>query len=80
MESGCMNEDDILLRFEKRETAREMQREASRTVTLTLPYEFLDLCEEVKTDPATVLRGFIADLCELRDGDYQTNGSDERPG
>ena len=56
-----------------------------KTVTLTLPPEFLELCEMDKVSPETVLRGFIADLCEIRrsadepreDG-YQSNGSDER--
>ena len=55
------------------------------TVTLELPEEFLLLCAEDKVSPETVLRGFIADLCEIRnygseprqDG-YQSNGSDER--
>jgi hypothetical protein len=55
------------------------------TVTLELPAEFLELCAEDKVAPETVLRGFIADLCEIRnyasepreDG-YSSNGSDER--
>jgi len=71
-------QDDILLCFEKKAAEREFQREASRTVTLTLPDEFLDLCETAETDPGTVLRGFIADLCELRTREYSTHGSDER--
>ena len=57
----------------------------STTVTLELPPEFLELCEADRTEPETVLRGFIADLCEIRnyasapreDG-YCSNGSDER--
>jgi len=59
--------------------------ERCRPVTLELPAEFLELCEADRVSPETVLRGFIADLCEIRnhgsepreDG-YQSNGSDER--
>lgn len=55
------------------------------TVTLELPAEFLELCEVDGVLPETVLRGFIGDLCEIRnysnapreDG-YASNGSDER--
>ena len=55
------------------------------TVTLELPDEFLELCEADQVEPERVLRGFIADLCEIRnwasapreDG-YSSNGSDER--
>jgi len=56
-----------------------------RNLTLKLPDEFLDLCRRDGTDPETVLRGFIADLCEItswasspRTDGYSTNGSDER--
>jgi hypothetical protein len=56
-----------------------------RKITLTLPAEFIELCKEDKTDPETVLRGFIADLCEIiswadrpRTDGYNSNGSDER--
>jgi hypothetical protein len=57
----------------------------SATITLELPAEFLELCEADSVEPERVLRGFIADLCEIRsyaseprkDG-YQSNGSDER--
>jgi hypothetical protein len=35
-------------------------------VTLELPAEFLELCEVDGVLPETVLRGFIADLCEIR--------------
>ena len=54
-------------------------------VTIDLPPEFVALCQEDDVAPETVLRGFIADLCEIynyasdpRDDGYQTNGSDER--
>jgi len=71
-------EDDIRRIFERKEAQRMAKREEARTVCLNLPDAFLELCEEVKTDPQTVLRGFMADLCNLRSGDYSTNGSDER--
>ncbi len=57
----------------------------THTITLELPAEFIALCEEDGTDPQTVLRGFIADLCEImnwasdpREDGYCSNGSDER--
>ena len=48
---------------------------------IELPQEFNDLCERDGTDPETVIRGFIADLCGIRssashpreDG-YSSNG------
>lgn len=45
-----------------------------KTLKLELPVEFLDLCEEYHTDPETVLRGFIADVCGIRN-----SASDPRP-
>lgn len=52
---------------------------------LDLPPELIDLCESDNTDPQTVLRGFVADLCGIqnwasdpRDDGYSSNGSDER--
>ncbi len=55
------------------------------TLTLELPAEFIALCEHDGIDPQTVLRGFIADLCEIinwasnpRQDGYCSNGSDER--
>ena len=54
-------------------------------ITLDLPVEFIGLCQKDKTDPETVLRGFIADLCGIisfannpRQDGYSSNGSDER--
>ena len=47
-------------------------------ITLQLPAEFIALCAGHGVEPDRVLRGFIADLCELRAGEYTTNGSDER--
>jgi len=56
-----------------------------RRVTLTLPEEFLNLCESDLQTPEKILRGFIADLCGLiswhsspRADGYSSNGSDER--
>jgi hypothetical protein len=56
-----------------------------RTLTLKLPDEFLDLCQRDGTTPETVLRGFVADLCQItswashpRTDGYSSNGSDER--
>lgn len=54
-------------------------------ITLDLPPEFIELCQNDKTDPETVLRGFIGDLCGIvnflanpREDGYGSNGSDER--
>jgi hypothetical protein len=56
-----------------------------RTLTLKLPDEFIELCWQDGVLPATVLRGFIADLCGItnyaddpRDDGYASHGSDER--
>jgi len=56
-----------------------------RNVTIQLPVEFVDLCNEDMVCPALVLRGFIADLCGImnwasnpRPDRYSSNGSDER--
>lgn len=70
--------DDVYQVQRKKEEAREARREELRTVTLTLPDAFLNLCEECKVEPAEVLRGFVADLCWLEQGEYITRGSDER--
>ena len=54
-------------------------------LALELPREFLTFCKECRLSPATVLRGFVADLCSLynwnicpREDGYSNNGSDER--
>ena len=54
-------------------------------ITLELPPEFIELCQADGIEPAVVLRGFIADLCEIisrhsapRTDGYSSNGSDER--
>jgi hypothetical protein len=61
-----------------------VRRDTQRLV-LELPREYLNYCSERGLQPATVLRAFIADLCELfnwvacpREDNYSTNGSDER--
>ena len=51
---------------------------SSNELTLNLPQQFLWLCESHKVEPEVVIRGFIADLCDLRTAEYSTNGSDER--
>jgi hypothetical protein len=54
-------------------------------LTIELPPEFIALCQRDNVAPEVVLRGFIADLCELtswvnnpRADGYSNNGSDER--
>ena len=54
-------------------------------LTLRIPPEFVALCASRKMTPHDVLRGFIADLCELRnlvanprEDQFSSNGSDER--
>jgi len=69
---------DLDRKVEQKEQEKSARREAMRTVTFTLPDEFLELCEEVNQTPEVILRGFIADLCDLRERPYCTNGSDER--
>lgn len=56
-----------------------------KKLTLSLPPEFVELCERHGVPPETVLRGFIADLCGImnwasnpREDGYSSNGSDER--
>ncbi len=57
-------------------------RRRKRKITLTLPEEFLDLCESDFAEPERVLRGFIADVSKIwsdkpRDDGYQSNSSDQ---
>jgi hypothetical protein len=54
-------------------------------ITIDLPSEFVQLCADDGVEPATVLRGFIADLAGImnwqsapRADGYSSNGSDER--
>jgi hypothetical protein len=54
-------------------------------IEIDLPQEFTDICAADGVEPATVLRGFIADLAEIQNGlsnprsdGYSSNGSDER--
>ena len=56
-----------------------------KLLTIELPPEFIALCSQDNVPPEVVLRGFIADLCELtswvnnpRADGYSNNGSDER--
>jgi len=39
------------------------------TVTLVLPEAFVLLCRADSVEPATVLKGFVADLCSLTDAE-----------
>lgn len=57
----------------------------TQILELDVPREFQELCEGRGLSVETVLRGFIADLCELqnyfgnpREDGYSSNGSDER--
>ena len=57
----------------------------SNKLTLSLPAEFIALCEQDGVTPELVLTGFIADLCQItnwqsapREDGYSSNGSDER--
>jgi hypothetical protein len=59
--------------------------EDTEPVCLDLPREFLNFCANRNIQPEVVLRGFMADLCELmnwcscpREDGYCSNGSDER--
>jgi hypothetical protein len=58
-------------------------RRRKRKITLTLPDEFLDLCESDLAEPERVLRGFIADVADIvsnspRANEYESNGSEQR--
>jgi hypothetical protein len=48
---------------------------------LVLPREFIELCERDRIAPEAVLRGFIADLCEITPrpaSGYCSHGGEER--
>lgn len=60
-------------------------KDETTPLTLDVPAEFAELCQRKGLTPEQVLRGFIADLCELhnyvqqpREDGYSSNGSDER--
>ena len=38
-----------------------------KTLTIELPLEFIRLCRLDKTSPEAIVRGFIADLCDIDD-------------
>ncbi len=57
----------------------------TKSIKLALPDEFIAQCASDGVAPDVVLRGFIADLCQLmswaadpRTDGYCSNGSDER--
>lgn len=80
-----MPETVVGVTFHEQPTAEEESKQFEDQVRLGLPVEFLDLCADRNLEPAAVLHGFIADLCEIRnyadnprtDG-LSSNGSDER--
>jgi hypothetical protein len=55
-----------------------MKGKRKSTVALRLPPALVSMCEGHSVEPDQVIRGFIADLCELRTADYNTHRSDER--
>lgn len=62
-----------------------MSRLRKNQLSLELPPEFITKCAGDGVAPEVVLRGFIADLCEImnwaaspRTDGYSSNGSDER--
>ena len=72
------DQEDIDRILDKKGAERLAARENLRNLSMVLPDEFLQLCEEVGESPAAILVGFIADLCHLRTSPFITNGSDER--
>ena len=59
--------------------------EETHALNLDVPQEFVQFCARFELHPASVLRGFVADLCALqnpvshpREDGYGSNGSDER--
>ncbi len=60
-------------------------QDETEALTIDVPPEFVSLCDEYKSTPMQVLRGFIADaaslsnyMAEPRADGYSSNGSDER--
>lgn len=60
-------------------------KEDTTPLSIEIPRELVDLCLQSGVLPTELLRGFIADLCELmnycarpREDGYCSNGSDER--
>ena len=65
--------------------SRVPRKAKPKPITLALPEEFIALCQRDGVAPELVLRGFIADLCQImswaaapRTDGYCSNGSDER--
>jgi hypothetical protein len=63
----------------------DVVRRDTEMLSIELPREFIDFCAIRGLAPLSVLRAYVADLCELfnwvqcpREDDYSTNGSDER--
>lgn len=62
---------------------RPIAKPTRKSITLALPDEFIALCASDGVAPELVLRGFIADLCQImswaadpRTDGYCSNGSD----
>jgi len=65
--------------------AGSVVRDECQPLEVLIPPEFVDLCEAHDLEPLAVLRGFIADLCQItdsrrcpREDRYCSSGSDER--
>ena len=66
-------------------TRKTLTTRQHKRISIELPPEFIALCKHDGIEPEFVLRGFIADLCEItnwadnpRADGYSNNGSDER--
>ncbi len=51
------------------------KRRETKNIILELPVEFLGLCDQYRIEPDEVLKGFIADLCNIEEDPYHTNTS-----
>jgi hypothetical protein len=63
----------------------QVVRQKTKRLVLQVPSEFIFFCTSRGLKPESILRAFIADLCEIhnwancpREDDYGSNGSDER--
>ena len=77
--------NDLMELVLKKEDERQQRWDEQRSTTIELPDEFLLLCEQYGLTPQAALRGFIADVCGIknyssnpRQDGYCSNGSDER--
>jgi hypothetical protein len=77
--------DDIYYVEAAKKEARVARYEEQRNTTISLPDEFLLLCEQYGLTPLQAFRDFVADVCGIenyctspRTDDYNSNGSDEK--